>query len=104
MEENYDIFKKLTVDSIKQIYNRVAIKKLSEIQKIKDNEDNLHDELIKDKCSKKVQADRRFITGRTLPDRIKKRFPPELIGVPIEEIDEFHVNDLVSFFYAFNDD
>ena len=36
------------------------------------------------------------MTGKTLPDRIKKKFPSELIGVPIEEIDDFQITEYVS--------
>ena len=95
---NTDIFKKLTLHSINQISNRVRIRKQKELQRISESgkqnvEVHLLDKLIEEEVN---QADKRFMTGKTLPDRIKKKFPSELIGVPIEEIDEFQITEYVT--------
>ena len=95
---NTDIFKKLTLHSINQISNRVRIRKQKELQRISESgkqnvEVHLLDKLIEEEVN---QADKRFMTGKTLPDRFKKKFPSELIGVPIEEIDEFQITEYVT--------
>jgi AraC-like DNA-binding protein len=88
-----DIFKKLTLESINQIPNRIRIRKQKEL--LGESGKSIVDEnLIVDEIN---QVDKRFISGKTLPDRIKKKFPAELTGVPIEEIDEFQIEQYVSY-------
>ena len=38
-----------------------------------------------------------FLTENKLPERLRKDFPPEFYGQPIEEIDDFHKTENVSF-------
>jgi hypothetical protein len=88
-----DIFKKLTLESINQIPNRIRIRKQKELQG-ESGKSIVDENLIEDEIN---QVDKRFISGKTLPDRIKKKFPAELTGVPIEEIDEFQIEQYVSY-------
>ncbi len=89
-----DIFKKLTLESINQIPNRIRTRKQKELQD-ESGKPIVDGNLIVDEIN---QVDKRFITGKTLPDRVKKKFPAELTGVPIEEIDEFQIEQYVSYF------
>lgn len=43
------------------------------------------------------QPDPALEAGNGLPMRIKPDFPPELVGVPIEDIDPFYQNQRVSW-------
>jgi hypothetical protein len=71
------IFKKLSFDSLNRINNQINLKKT---------------------ISQKVnQEDKRFETGNILSDRIKRKFPTKLFGVPIEEIDENFKHKQVCF-------
>ena len=82
-------FKKLTVDSINEIKTA---------RKINQNVKSLSEKFIKNKKQDRLKkADNRFKTGKFLSDRIKKKFPSKLFGVPIEEIDENFNDDYVSF-------
>lgn len=47
------------------------------------------------------KPDKHFVTGKILPDRIKKKVPPKLFGVPIEEMDDYYKNHHVSLIINF---
>jgi hypothetical protein len=76
-------FKILTVDTINEIDSRIN-------QTIKNPTQNFFKaRLIKHKEKNEFKKrDKRFETGNILSDRIKRKFPTKLFGVPIEEIDE----------------
>jgi hypothetical protein len=68
------IFKKLSFDSINRINNHINLNKSKELK-------NTNSQELKNE-------DKRYDTGNFLSDRIKKKFPTKLFGIPIEEIDE----------------
>ena len=101
-------FKYFTPDSLKEIENRISINKELEAQRlIAEAEENTEDPTtttstclgkIKSKIIKKkkrrqlndLRPDKELLTGNNLPDRMRARFPAEMYGVPIEEIDDYN--------------
>jgi hypothetical protein len=57
----------------------------------------------KRKLQNNINPSKEFLTGNSLQNNLKNSFPPELIGKPIEEIDEFYKYEYVSqlFFKIF---
>lgn len=53
-----------------------------------------HDE---DDDEPKLKPSKEFMAGNTLPSAYKNKLPVELIGKPMEEIDEYYKNDYVIF-------
>ena len=108
-----NIFKKLTQESINEITNRRKAQRELEAQNVsteaedtvekKSCSEKLKNKLIKKKAKNSFdkKPDKEFLTGNNLPDRMRNRFPPELFGVPIEEIDEFHNLEYVIIFFLF---
>ena len=90
MAKTSPIFKKLSFDSINRINNQINLNKSKELKKT--NSKELKNE------------DKSFETGNILSDRIKKKFPAKLFGIPIEEIDENfkqkQVCSVISFKYS----
>ena len=107
-------FKHFTPDSLKEIQNRIDISKELEAQRIiTEGEENVEDTTcsgkIKSKLIKKKKVrqlndkrpDKELLTGNNLPDRMKNRFPPEMYGVPIEEIDDYNSLEHVIYLFDF---
>jgi len=92
------------------IFNELSKDSLTKISDQINNENGLKEE----HCDKKNKAkygwkifsnrekrikkkDLEFLTENTLPERLKKRFPPKFYGRPIDEIDEFYKTKNVCF-------
>jgi hypothetical protein len=78
-----------------------AIDELEEEEKIKKSGlAGLKQRIFKTKKKRKLQNDikpsKEFFTGNSLQNNLKNSFPPELIGKPIEEIDEFYKYEYVN--------
>ena len=94
-----EIFKKLKKGSLKNISDR--INRENDLEQEKENCDNNKRKSccrqnFKSKNNEK-KADLEFLTENKLPERLRKDFPPEFYGQPIEEIDDFHKTENVSF-------
>jgi hypothetical protein len=109
------LFKPFTANSINRISElreneavrldaQEAIDELEEEQQLKKpGLAGLKQQIFKSKKKRKIQSDikpsKEFLTGNSLQNNLKTSFPPELIGKPIEEIDEYYKYEYVSNFF-----
>ena len=91
------VFKKLSSDSVNQINKKINSYKRSSSKQSNRSIEEINIDLIESKREELQKADSIFKTGKFLSDRIKKKFPSKLFGVPNEEIDENFNDDYVSF-------
>jgi hypothetical protein len=115
-----NLFKKLTPDSLIDLDNRLKVEKELEAQRILDESED-HQHVAEKKCGQKIldlvvkkkkprtlndkRANKEYLTGNSLPERLTNHFPPELAGVPIEDLDDFYKMEhvyFVSYYYYFN--
>ena len=106
MNYNRVVFREFTTDSVERIRHqqREKAKKYTDLelrQKTLDDID-MKQSLYPKRLSKEELDDSSRIpdpqleVGQTLPESLRKRFPKELIGKPIEEIDPYYATEEVS--------
>lgn len=78
------IFKPFTRESLQNIVNR------------KESKTNKRTSLSYQDNKSKPKPDPYLASGLQLPPAFQRRIPPELIGKPIEDIDQFYANKEVS--------
>lgn len=102
---NWVVFREFTVESIERI-KQLQQQKAKLIASVELRRKTLNEidtkELLYQKRVSKVELDDlnrdpdpQLEVGQTLPEPLKQRFPDELIGQPIEEIDPYYATEEV---------
>jgi len=101
MDYNSIVFREFTHESLERIehYREEETERL-ERQKICNDDNDEHNKSLKDKPfgSKRVPT-KELAVGQTLPRVLQNKFPVELIGKPIEEIDYYYRAEYVCIIF-----
>jgi hypothetical protein len=101
MDYNSIVFREFTHESLERIehYREEETERL-ERQKIFNDDNDEHNKSLKDKTlgSKRV-PNKELAVGQTLPRVLQNKFPAELIGKPIEEIDYYYRGEYVCIIF-----
>ena len=104
MDYNSIVFREFTSESLRRIERyrqeqaeRIASDRLQQ-QTIREDDSDQHSSVRKRplKPQAKRTANKELAVGQTLPRVLQTRFPAELIGKPIEEIDAYYRTEYVS--------
>lgn len=110
MKYNSIVFREFTHQSIERITcyrqeeaERIATEQLEQ-QAMSDNDDNEQQHIHKSSragptTSKRLRPDKELAVGEKLPQVLQRKFPIELIGKPIEEIDHYYRTEYVCWIY-----
>lgn len=94
MDYNSIVFREFTPESLHRIerYRQEEAERLASdrLQRQIIREDDNENYLSKKTFSKNKQPNKELAVGQTLPRSLQTRFPAELIGKPIEEIDCYY--------------
>lgn len=90
-EEERSVFRPFTQESLAAIEARIAEEnaKKNELQKKKEEGEPVYND---DDDDEGPQADPNLEQGMPLPNRLQSSFPEDLVGVPLEDIDQFYHN------------
>ncbi|KAK8395290.1 hypothetical protein O3P69_006178 [Scylla paramamosain] len=90
-EEERSVFRPFTQESLAAIEARIAEEnaKKNELQKKKEEGEPVYND---DDDDEGPQADPNLEQGMPLPNRLQSSFPDDLVGVPLEDIDQYYHN------------
>lgn len=111
MDYNSIVFREFTPESLRRIERcrqeeaeRLASERLQR-QTIREDESELYNPMKQpsknDPFSTKRKPNKELAVGQTLPRSLQTKFPAELIGKPIEEIDWYYRTEYVMYFHGF---
>jgi hypothetical protein len=95
----------LMMDYKSIVFREFTRESLERIQRYREEENERVERLDEDKVMNKIsigfkrEPNKDLAVGETLPRILQNKFPDELIGKPIEEIDSFYRGESVCFIF-----